>query len=58
VSGLHCVGLEKAILMSVQFSRIKNEQLSAIKRAFDLQHLLDPELKRLRGLGQDLGNRH
>ena len=42
VTGEHGVGIEKVNSMCVQFSAEENEQMFAIKRAFDPQGLLNP----------------
>ena len=42
VTGEHGVGMEKLNSMCVQFSAEENEQMFAIKRAFDAQELLNP----------------
>ena len=42
VTGEHGVGVEKLNSMCVQFSAEENEQMFAIKRAFDPQELLNP----------------
>jgi glycolate oxidase len=42
VTGEHGVGVEKLNSMCVQFSAEENEQMFAIKRAFDAQELLNP----------------
>jgi glycolate oxidase len=42
VTGEHGVGVEKLSSMCVQFSAEENEQMFAIKRAFDPQGLLNP----------------
>lgn len=42
VSGEHGVGVEKLNSMCVQFSSAENEQMFAVKRAFDPQGLLNP----------------
>ena len=42
VTGEHGVGVEKLNSMCVQFSAEENEQMFAVKRAFDPQELLNP----------------
>jgi glycolate oxidase len=42
VTGEHGVGIEKVNSMCVQFSAEENEQMFAVKRAFDPQGLLNP----------------
>jgi glycolate oxidase len=42
VTGEHGVGVEKLNSMCVQFSREENEQMFAVKRAFDPKGLLNP----------------
>jgi glycolate oxidase len=42
VTGEHGVGIEKVNSMCVQFSAEENEQMFAVKRAFDPQSLLNP----------------
>ena len=42
VTGEHGVGVEKLNSMCVQFSAEENEQMFAVKRAFDPQQLLNP----------------
>jgi glycolate oxidase len=42
VTGEHGVGVEKLSSMCVQFSAEENEQMFAVKRAFDPQGLLNP----------------
>ena len=42
VTGEHGVGVEKLNSMCVQFSKEENEQMFAVKRAFDAQGLLNP----------------
>ena len=42
VTGEHGVGIEKVNSMCVQFSPEENEQMFAVKRAFDPQSLLNP----------------
>jgi glycolate oxidase len=42
VTGEHGVGIEKLNSMCVQFSAEENEQMFAVKRAFDPQQLLNP----------------
>ena len=42
VTGEHGVGVEKLNSMCVQFSAEENEQMAALKRAFDPQGLLNP----------------
>ena len=42
VTGEHGVGIEKLNSMCVQFSAAENEQMFALKRAFDPQQLLNP----------------
>ncbi|MDO9203513.1 MAG: FAD-linked oxidase C-terminal domain-containing protein, partial [Hydrogenophaga sp.] len=42
VTGEHGVGVEKLNSMCVQFSAAENEQMFAVKRAFDTQELLNP----------------
>ena len=42
VSGEHGVGVEKLNSMCVQFSAAENEQMLAVKRAFDVAGLLNP----------------
>jgi glycolate oxidase len=42
VTGEHGVGVEKLNSMCVQFSAAELEQMSAVKRAFDPQELLNP----------------
>jgi glycolate oxidase len=42
VTGEHGVGVEKLNSMCVQFSPEENEQMFAIKRAFDPSGLLNP----------------
>ena len=42
VTGEHGVGVEKLNSMCVQFSAAELEQMSAVKRAFDSQELLNP----------------
>jgi glycolate oxidase len=42
ITGEHGVGVEKLNSMCVQFSAAENEQMFGIKRAFDVQGLLNP----------------
>lgn len=42
VTGEHGVGIEKLNSMCVQFNAAENEQMFGVKRAFDLQSLLNP----------------
>jgi glycolate oxidase len=42
VTGEHGVGVEKLNSMCVQFSAAENEQMFAVKRAFDAKGLLNP----------------
>lgn len=42
VTGEHGVGIEKLNSMCVQFTNAENEQMFGVKRAFDLQSLLNP----------------
>jgi glycolate oxidase len=42
VTGEHGVGIEKVNSMCVQFSAEENEQMFAVKRAFDAKELLNP----------------
>ena len=42
ITGEHGVGIEKLNSMCVQFSPEENEQMAALKRAFDAKELLNP----------------